>query len=814
MREQAPWAVAALLAVLCIAPLSAEESQGPGPIKFVPPATQDPEKGNADTVQAAPAAQPAPAASSSEELTFVSPENIDTSDSPKKPVQSVTPEEAARLTATVKKKVEARGERDRNPNTMFEERQGLESVLGAVEKATEATFSPAGMKEEAINVADDKPGQKKPAVVDEKGSQDIVKGGFSAENPQGAMAYFKGKTLVETSYYQALQRALDKNLSIRFSEKSYDRTKHSIKKAQAAFDPVFSLQINGTQTDTFERREFITRRRFIGGEIQNDITDTIFQASEEQQEEPLDPFANRGAFDRVGANARFRAETITQSFFQQIPWGPFFNLNFSQKHNKVIFQEFTTEDTFQIDDTGSFLTDPTPSGGPGTPIGVFGQVDPTRGQAQQKKRSIFYEASGRIVRDPTQRPWTSSLNVRLIVPVPYTKDWGPYGPAEVPIKFAEVARERAYWDLQSTVNNTMLTVNNAYWDVVRAIRRLELTITTRKGLEQMLKQSEDLLKGGRATAYEVTQVKQQLASVRRGEQGEWARYVAASNALKNVLDHDNDVVILPVAYGPVLSGVPPQTLDDAIATAMAGNPDIQAAKTDVRFAEISLKFSQNQARPDLKLTTGMTWSQSDAKYGFSNVGASVAAIMRPDQRNGFVALNYRVPWGNRPAEERLEQQEERLKQTQKRLSLLANQVQRNVQDALASLNSAIEQSEIAEQNKEISDRLYKTVLDLWDKGRVPETAAGKSNPTFEIINRNNEMLSSGFRFIDAQIAVKQAEARLLAAEGAIASRYTENFKISIKPIEDPKADEKDKDSKEPEKEKSRTDKETVKEGAK
>jgi len=786
MRENVPWIAAVMLAVLSIAPLSAEESVETAPsnaVEFVAPAASEGAPPTAEGARSNRTAATPSAAVATEEAIFVSPDVVESTETPR---QGRKPAAPGDVSATIKKKVDERAYRDRNPNTMFDQRAGQESVLGHVDKATNATFRADGTPEEAFNVAD-KPGEAapKPPPFNEKGPFDIVKGGFSAENPQGALAYFKGKTLVETSYYQALQRALDKNLNIRFSEKAYERSRHSVIKAKSIFDPVFSLQVNGTQTDTFERREFISRRRFIAGEIQNEVLDSVFDSLTDDlsdgADEPVDAFARRGAFDRVGSRARFRTETITQNFFKQLPWGSVFNAAFAQRHSKVIFSEFTTEDSFAIDDFQTFL-------GPAAQFGDVGSNIPVLlADGSTRKRSIFYEASGRIARDRLQRPWTSNLNLKLVVPLPYTKDWGPYGPAEVPTKLAEVARERAFWDLQGTVNSTMLTVNNAYWDVVRAIRRLELTITTRRGLETVFKQTEDQLKAGRSTSYEKTQVQLQLAGIRRGEQGEWARYVAASNALKSVLDQDSDVVILPVSYGPILGGVPPQMPDEAIAFAMSSNPEIQASKSDVKFAEISLKFAQNQSRPDLKLSTGMTWAQTDVKYGYSNVGASIASIMRPDKRDGFVALNFRMPWGNRPAEERLEQQEERYKQTQKRLSLISNQVQRNVSDSLTALNSAIEQAEIAEKNNDIANRLYKSVLDLWEKGRVPETAAGKSNPTFEIINKNNELLSAGFRLIDAQINLKLAEGKLLATQGTIASQYAENFKISIKPIEDPKS---------------------------
>jgi len=707
---------------------------------------------------------------SSGDATFISPENAEKE--PEIKVKSSTPKSAdpaaVELSQTVLKKVQKKATRDL-PKLNPDDPNVVENELGPVEAATNIGFAPGIGQNDAPAAGDAKTGDNK-GKIDEKGPQEAVKGGFSAANPTGALAYFKGKTLLETSFYQAVQRALDKNLSVKFADKGFDRAGYSITRAKSVFDPVFSLQLNGTQTDTFERREFINRRRFIAGELQNEIVDAIFNTTTAQEpDDPVEGFERRGAFDRAGARARFRTETITESFGQQLPWGSIFTTSFTQKHSKTIFQEFTLDDSFTINDTE-------------TGLDANGEVQPILDSdgINQRKRSVFFEQHGRIVHDRTQRPWSSSLNVRLVVPLPYTKDWGPYGPAEVPVKLAEASRDQAYWSLQSTINSTLLSVNLNYWNVVRAIRRLELTIKTRQGMDQVAQKTDELLKAGRSTNYEKTLALQQLATIRRGEQSEWANYVAASNSLKSILDEDKDTVILPVAYGEMLTAVPPVSMEEAVAISVASNPDLQAAKINVQLADISLKFSKNQALPDLKLTTGMSWLQSSAVYGYSNVGASVAALMRPDERDSFMILNYRVPWGNKPALERLTEAEERYKQAQKSMLSVANSINHRLQDAITGLNGARERAALADKNKELADSLYGSAIERFGLQRLT---------MFELVNKNSEVLNAGFRAIDAQIEVKQQEAQLLAAEGTLTNHYADEFKISLKPVEDPKKKE-------------------------
>lgn len=768
-----------LLAASAAVNVFAEESESaPAPaIQFVAPA------------DAASSAKATAGQDSGNDATFISPENADAEKvifrNGKK--VSADAQNTAELNQTVLKKVQKKATKDLpklNPNA------DDQAALNELEAATNAAFAPGqGQNAETAAAGDTNHGNDPKGKVDEKGPEEVVKGGFSAANPAGVLKYFKdtNKNLKDYSFYKAVQQAIEKNLSVKFADKGYERTGYAITRAKAAFDPVFSLTLNGTQTDTFERREFINRRRFIAGELQNEIVDAIFNTTTAQEpNDPVEGFERRGAFERAGSRARFRTETITESFAKQLPWGSIFSLAFTQKHSKTIFQEFTTEDSFTINDSE-------------TGLDANGQVQPILDSdgINQRKRSVFFEQHGRTARNRLQRPWSSSLNVRLVVPIPYTKDWGGYGPAEVPIKLAEASQQRAYWDLQSTINNTLLSVTLNYWNLVRAVRRLELTIKTRQGLEKVLAQNEELLKAGRATIYEKTQIQQQVAAIRRGEQGEWANYIVASNSLKNILDEDKDTVILPVAYGEMMTAVPVMTLEEALAAARSTNPDLKSAQVAVELSEISLKFAKNQALPDLKLSTGMSWFQSSANYGYSGVGPSMAALMRPDQRDSFMILNYRVPWGNKPALERVNEAEERYKQAVKSLQLTVNSVDRRVQDSVNGVNGARERAELAEKNKELADNLYKSVLKLWDLNRVPVLDEGRSNPAFEIINKNTDVLNAGFRAIDAQIDLKQQEAQLLAARGDLGT-VMNNLNITVKPV-DEKKEEKKEDKKDPKK---------------
>ena len=581
------------------------------------------------------------------------------------------------------------------------------------------------------------------------GSYQIVSAAFSDLVP-GAAEYIKGKTLIGASLEEAAVRTLTKNLLIRFQEKNLEKLAAGIPRAQSAFDPVLSLSVNFLQTDTYPRKAFINRTRFSGRRLEEEFErfDQAFENTfppsiiivdgvnvTELAGIQIRPLIAEPDFDVASFRSKNLTETITAKVVQQFPWGPTLEVSLSEVH---------TKDRLPVNDT-------------------------------------------------LHRRWTSNFSLTVTLPVPWCKDFGPYGPSDTSIKLAKKSREKAFWELQSAINSSMQGVVVGYWELVRAIRRLEITVLTRKNLEEIAKQSERLLEAGRSTAYEKNQVLAEVARIRGQEQDAWSAYVLASNALKNLLDYDKDAVLLPTRYSNRLGKEMPYSADDAVRSAMENSPEVKASQIEVALSEIALKFSKNQARPDLKIVSGVSTAQNSAPFGYRTIGRSMGAFHRGDSKNEFVLLTYHVPWGNKPALAEVDQADQRYLQAERIAGRVVNLVEKGVADSLAALATTKRRVAHTLKSKETAERIYATVLDLWEKGRVPELEKGKSNPAFEILSKNTDMLSARLSHIDAQAELKQAEASLLAAQGILASRCSSDLEIQVKPTATPPAPEGKKD---------------------
>jgi len=685
--------------------------------------------------------------------------------------------------------------------------------IGSGEEKGERTAKPVPVSvpgpETPINIADQPPekpqptaaGDEKTAGADklsEKEATELIESGFGVANPEGALKFFKGKKKEDLTFPNAVKAAIQRNLAIRFQKNNYEKTDDQIIQAKAVFDPVLNVNLTGSQFDSNDRREFLRRKRLsfelLDAGFKND---TLIAQDDIVNEFSPDAFGTVGAFDTPSSRSRSRSQDIATALTQQIPWGSSFSAILNSTRNSQIFSSsVTATDTPNSVYVNNGL--PLPNVHPFQQLGVAPPpannkgVDPN-GNIHQP---IFFQAK-RVSSSASQLGkgalnWVSTFNVNLQVPLPHMKDFGPYGPTEVPIKFAKITQQRAYWTLQSVINSTMVSVNNSYWELVRTTRRLEVAVKNRKNVEEIAKQGEDLLKLNRSTAYEKSQVDASVANLRGVEQGAWTNYIAASNTLVNILYYEKEQVLLPAGYAEMLGGATIETPDQAHQSALENNPDLQGAKVDRDFAQVALKFANNQSRPDLKLVVGINFVQSSSNglsgglptgFGYNDLGPSIKHIFSPDIRDSFVGLNFRMPWGNRAFEAELGKAEETYTQSEKTVTQTANSVEQSVDNGLEALESARQQLENAKSNVDIAEKVYGNVVDLWSKGLVPPLAANKSYPAFEVITKNNDLLQARFRYIDGQIKLKQAEGQLLGAQGMLAAHFSEVFKISITPTE-------------------------------
>lgn len=569
----------------------------------------------------------------------------------------------------------------------------------------------------------------------------LVEQAFAAEHKRGAWQRLVARRLERLSPQQVALAALRKNLTIAVDRDEALRAQKALQEAAAVFDPVFTLSFGFARQETFDRA------------LQGTVDAQVFRPriaadpNDPQQIEalrdPNDPDANRGliilspqvreltGIERiVYTEVRSEVERQQRSIFasrkdpngptdsfqytvaldQQLPWGASYNLSV-----------LTTD------------------------------------------QEVFYDLRG----NSYGASWSSGLVFNLEVPLPGAKDFGPYAPFDTQLKLADNDRERGFWALQSTINDTLLAVDFAYLNLLEALESLAIQLENRALLDDQLAYTQRLFKAQLATAYDVAQVEGELARARTDEEAAANRFIAASDALAILIENSDQAVrnniYLPNSYSPWLDRRLAFEEAKALMVAKQNRPALQVSRVDLERSEILRRQARQQVRPDIALSARIESLQNGALYGYKSFGESWGAIGTPDTLNQSYGIRYRYPFGNRTFKSRLVQATNTLSDSRLGLRQTENDVVREVNDALSSIKTARARIARSTERLEASRAAYNSL--------ARREEAGSEVNRNELILIIRRLLSAKLGSIAAVIDNKRAESALLAAQGLLPRHY-------------------------------------------
>ncbi len=568
------------------------------------------------------------------------------------------------------------------------------------------------------------------AIVDQKNMAEEQRLGAlirkELESGKKGVGRLKNKKPVDLSPRAAALSALRKNLSVRRTQVVEEIAKAALLEAVAVFDPVLLLAFAYDHSETFDRVESDLRfRRATTGNLleSTDPADTRNPVVE------FDPPGRGGGFSPtrvVASRAPITGPTESFSYdvtlFQQLPWGADLTLAYQA-----------------LDQDRFFVNNPLAFAGDRPGLVTFGSYD---------------------------RPWVSSLLTRLILPVPGSKNFGPYADQEVAIKLADLGKERAFWDVESIINATLLEVDLAYWDLINRLLSLRVTIENREGVERLLGRTERLFELQEATNYDKAQIEAELARVQGEEERAWDAYRVASNALVRLLDLAEDRVIVPGGYSQALAELFPIPQEDAIDRGSADNPDRAAASVDLKAARIEQQRRAVRTRPDINFVGEAVFRQTNRIFGYESVEESVENVVDPDIVTQTYRLEYLYPFGNRAVKARLGQGQAVTTRQSLVLRATDNGIHRELNNALVALASANKRIAITDRNVALAELAYQTATQQQQLRVVTE---------YQVAEQNKRLLTARLEHIRAQTDRKRAEAGVLAALGIIASTYAKRL---------------------------------------
>lgn len=563
----------------------------------------------------------------------------------------------------------------------------------------------------------------------------LIRQEAKSQERQGRLA---NKQLVELAPNEAALKALRKNLSIQRSQVAERIAKAALVEAQAVFDPVVLLSFRYDRSETFTRIEQGQRLRrsttsaapgFEGRSVipvddPRDTTGTVIVFDQPRTQGSASREVAASIAPITGPTEAFNYEVALE---QQLPWGARLELLY-----RAIDQ-----DTFFIDNAPLLTDNPNP------PLELvnFGSFE---------------------------RPWVSSLLTRLALPLPGSREFGRYAEQEVGIYQARFDKERAFWEVETAINDTLLEVDLAYWDLIRALLSLHATTENRALVERRLEVAKRRFELREATNYDVAQVQDEQARVRGEEERAWNNYVLASDALVQLLDLPATDVLLPKGYQDVLQRV---FIDPGEKT-IASNPARLAATVDVQQARLDEATSRVRKRPDIKVLAEAEFSQRNSVFGYESFAESLGNVADPDVITQAYSIDYLYPWGNRAVKAAFRQAEAQRQRQQFLLQETENRLGRQLRDALVELASATERVSITTRNVQLASLAYEKAVSEEQARTVREV---------EVVAQSVQLLNAQLQSIQALAERKQAEAQVLAAIGVLGHRYAE--RLAQNPLE-------------------------------
>ncbi len=601
-------------------------------------------------------------------------------------------------------------------------------------------------------------GQGKAAYFLTAAGEEAMEGRITAAleaGGRGARGYLHRRRPVALTVNNALQQVLQRNPTIQAQQQDRVIAENLRLQSQAVFDPALNVSAAYTRSDFFERNEFIVRERGINviadadartlspdGTITEQTSDSI---GEEGETIPLtDTFGNVicitvsgelvnpelcalqtstfGATEFASPDADpVEAWRFNVSAAQLFPWGTQLEVEFESTRQEKNF--------FPIDDLG--LAQPL-------------SVDDPIGRG-------------------SRFPWTSSFFAALNTPLPFSKNFGPYGSVpNVGVMLAEVGRRQADWAWEGVINATLRQVDDAFWELVRSILQLQITLNQRETLEALAESGARLYEARQITTYDRAQIDAQLAQIENREEVAWTAFLASSNRVVELLDYAGDVVILPERYSAALRQLVKVDESEAFATAKAARPELNVSRLGLESSRILLKNSQIQTRPDLNLTFSVNLSQTDRVLGYDSWEDSFSNVFDPDISDYFVGVSFRIPFGNREVKSQLAQARIRSAQARDEVQQTENAVAQELNTLFANAYSTQAQIVQTKTSLELAHTAFDKASQFRERGLITE---------FELLQKLNQLLAARSDYINALVDHQKIRAQVLAAEGVLAAQY-------------------------------------------
>ncbi len=549
----------------------------------------------------------------------------------------------------------------------------------------------------------------------------------NASKQSGAWNLVRNRQIRYLSPQEALGEALYKNLTLSRSRQNTAKAKEAVEQASAVFDPTFNLSFGNKVSHRYDRkimgRVVYPKRNEVvvehdpGALLTGEGQVKLYKEDLAGPHENEIVFGARPAADvresitvskkKLGKNENSPSTTGTGSISisQLLPWGPSISLT------SVTTRKRTFDDVMGMN---------------------------------------------------WKAPWGTSWSASLYIPLPFTKNFGPYATADVAVKKAKIAKNSQDWLLQADINNILTQVDLSYWNLVQSLQQLRVTIQNQWATSKQYRNAKRLFGLKRMTRLGMEQMEAERARTRVQVEMQWNAVINASHALAVLTEGEQDRVgqflLLPAGFQDRLKRFLPVDQAQAINIGLERNPLLMVNDFAVQTSELEYNYRRNQTRPDLAASVSYSEKQDNSIYGYNQLEKSLSHIHNPDSRSNSASVNY-----NYPVRKRYVRAGRDLAEAAKNISELNRQsvvdtISKGVSDALSDLYSSKKRLEMARSSQRLAGAALKKAQGQLEIGNIKE---------LELILKRRDLLNAHLSAVSAAVDVKKAETALLSAQGIL-----------------------------------------------
>jgi outer membrane protein TolC len=351
-------------------------------------------------------------------------------------------------------------------------------------------------------------------------------------------------------------------------------------------------------------------------------------------------------------------------------------------------------------------------------------------------------------------------NVGLLIRQPLLKDaWSTVNLA--PLARAKVTAERSLFELRSDVLDLVLNTEIAYWNLVYTRADKALTASSMALAKNLLEENGERKRLGLVTPLEVLQAEaeflnQQEAIIQADRAIEDAqdvlRHAMGQTDFMETISGEILVTSLPDKIEPL------RPIGDVVKDTVISDVDAKVQERRVEVERINRILAQDETRPDLDLTAGVTYLGRDQDGNTAYRGAYNA-----DGHDWTLGLEVRMPWGFRDARARARQADRALESATLQLYSIKQEKALAARNAWRSASTGFKRIEVTRASVVLNEEAFEQERARYSSGLVPYRSLLEAQRDYDRAKSN--YLQSIIEALRATVRLSRVDGTLLARNG-------------------------------------------------